>query len=214
MAEKKGALKLVLFRNAFYRDGYKRVLFALLLLLAIDVILGFSIFYRYTHPPEPQYFATTADGRMILIHPLSDPVLSDQEVLQWVAEAVRKVHAIDFVHWREQLQTASHYFTDQGWRYYLSAFKSSDNLNTITKLKMVSSAKITGAPVITEKEVLSGTYAWKIQVPIEVQYVNSGSRAINQPLDVTLVVLRVPVQDDPDRIAINNYIPQTAGGGG
>ncbi|WP_306686891.1 DotI/IcmL/TraM family protein [Candidatus Coxiella mudrowiae] len=28
-----------------------------------------------THPPQPTYFATTADGRIIMLHPLNDPVL-------------------------------------------------------------------------------------------------------------------------------------------
>ncbi|MDF1796609.1 MAG: type IVB secretion system apparatus protein IcmL/DotI [Coxiellaceae bacterium] len=207
----KGALKLILFRNAFYRDGYKRLLFAILLLIAIDIMLAFGIFYSYTHPPEPQYFATTPDGRIITIHPLSDPVFSDQQVLQWVATAVRSIYRKDFVHWKEQLQQIQGDFTVQGWQNYIAALRQSDNLNTITKLKMVSSAKITGAPVITEKEVLSGTYAWKIIVPVDVKYQNSSAKMIDQVLQITMVVLRVPVQDNPDRIAINNFIPQTSG---
>ncbi|MDF1761008.1 MAG: type IVB secretion system apparatus protein IcmL/DotI [Coxiellaceae bacterium] len=207
----KGALKLVLFRNAFYRDGYKRLLFALLLLIAIDALLAFGIFYSYTHPPMPRYFATTPDGRLITIHPLSDPVLSDQQVLQWVATAVRRIYQRDFVHWKAQLQQVQGDFTVQGWRNYIAALRQSDNLRTVTNLKMVSSANITGAPVITEKEVISGTYAWKIVVPVDVKYQNSGTKTIDQALEITMVVLRVPVQDDPDRIAINNFIPQTSG---
>ncbi|MDF1654752.1 MAG: type IVB secretion system apparatus protein IcmL/DotI [Coxiellaceae bacterium] len=208
----KGALKLVLMRNVFYRDGYKRLLFALLLLIAVDLMLAFGIFYSYTHPPEPQYFATTPDGRIITIHPLSDPVLSDQQVLQWVSQAVMRIYERDFVHWKDQLQQVSGDFTNQGWRDFIAALHASDNLNTVIKLKMVSSAKITGAPVITEKEVISGTYAWKIVVPVLVSYVNSSTKHISQPLEITLIVLRVPVQYHPDRIAINNFIPQTSGG--
>lgn len=206
-----GALKLVLFRNAFYRDGYKRLLFCLFLLLAVDGLLGFSIIYRYTHPAQPQYFATTPDGRLITIHPLSDPVLTDQEVLQWVSVAVRRMYEIDFVHWKDQLQQIQDYFTPQGWEYYIAALKSSDNLNTITKLKMVSSSQITGAPLIVEKTVISGRYAWKVQVPLLVMYQNTSTQPIRQTLDVTLILLRVPVQDNPNRIAINNFIPQLSG---
>lgn len=209
MSEKmaKTAVELVLLRNFFYRDGYARVLLAVFLALAVNALLVMGIFYKYTHPPEPQYFPTTADGRLILIHPLSDPVLTDQEVLQWVSVAVRRMFEIDFVHWQDQLQQISNYFTPGGWNYFIAALKSSDNLNTVRDLKMVASAQITGAPQITEKAVVSGRYAWKIQVPLLVTYQSAARNSITQTMNVTLVVLRVPVQTDPDRIAINNFIP-------
>lgn len=204
-------LKMVLLRNSFYRDGYARILFAVLLALVVNVSLIIGIIYKYSHPPEPQYFPTTTDGRLIHIHPLSDPVLTDQEVLQWVSMAVRKMFEIDFVHWQDQLQQVSNYFTPSGWNYFIKALKASDNLNTVRKLKMVASSKVTGAPQITQKAVISGRYAWKIQVPLLVSYQNSSRSPITQTMDVTLVVLRVPVQTDPDRIAINNFIPTISG---
>ena len=208
---KSGALKLVLFRNAFYRDGYKRVLFCILLLLTIDALLGFSVVYRYTHPPQPQYFAATPDGRLITIHPLSDPVLTDQEVLQWVSVAVRRMYQLDYVHWKQQLQQIQEYFTVAGWQYYIAALRNSDNLNTIEKLQMVTSSAVTGAPTITGKTIISGRYAWKIEVPLLVMYRGQKNNNIRQTLKVTLIVLRVPVQDNPNRIAINNFIPQLGG---
>jgi intracellular multiplication protein IcmL len=211
MAEKKGALKYILLRNAFYRDGYKRILFSVLLMLLVDVALVYGIFYKYTHPPEPQYFAATAAGRIIQIHPLSDPVLTDQEVLQWVSVAVQKMYEIDFLHWRDQLQQISNYFTPYGWRTFSAALKKSDNLNTVTKLKMVAQAQITAAPEIVEKAIVGGSFAWKIQVPVLVSYENSSRSPITQAMDITLLVLRVPVQQNPDRIAINNFIPSESG---
>lgn len=208
---KDGALKLVLYRNAFYRDGYKRLLFCLLLLLAVNGLLGFAVFYRYTHPPQPQYFAATADGRLIAIHPLTDPVLSDQQVLQFVAKAVRDMYALDYIHWRAQLQHVQSYFTVYGWQYYIDALRSSDNLNTLRKLKMVVSSQITGAPHIARKTIISGRYAWKVEVPLLVTYRGAKGQAIRQSMKVTLIILRVAVQDNPSRIAINNFIPQLSG---
>lgn len=201
-----GALELILMRNAFYRDSYRRALVAFLLLILINVFLAGAIAYRFVHPPEPQYFATTADGRMIKWHPLNDPVVSDDFVLQWSANAVRRAFSLDYVHWRQQLQNASNDFTPAGWKYFLASLKQSNNLKTLTDLKMVSDAQITGAPQVLEKEVINGVYAWKIQMPILVTYTNS-DRTIPMPMNVTLIVLRVPVQQDPNRIAINNFLP-------
>ena len=202
----KGALELILLRNTFYRDHYKRALFAFLILLAVNIGLGGLIFYRSMNPPAPQYFATTADGTIINWHPLSDPVVTNDFVLQWSANAVRKAFSLDYEHWREQLQQASGSFTTAGWRYFLQSLKQSNNLKTLTKLKMVSNASITGAPRILEQEVIDGVYAWKIQLPILVTYTNA-QQTIPMPMNVTLIVMRAPVKQFPDRIAINNFLP-------
>ena len=37
-------------------------------------------------------------------------------------------------------------------------------------------------------------------------YTNAG-KTIPMPLNVTLIVIRMPVQKNPDRIAINNFLP-------
>ena len=203
----KGALETVVLRNAFYRDNYKRAIIALLLLLVVNCVLGAAIFYRYTHPTQPQYFATTPDGRLINMHPLSDPVVSDSYVLQWTAAKVREAFSQDYIHWRQQLQDVSSAFTPGGWQYFLQSMKSSNNLKTLVALKMVSNAEITGAPTITQKAVINGHYAWKIQIPIVVTYANN-DKTIPMPMEVTVIVLRMSVKDYPQRIAINNFLPK------
>src|SRR3989344_3989240 len=202
------ALKLVLLRKEFYRDSYRKVVLTFLLLVVLNTFLAALLIYEGTHPPKPQYFAITDDGRMIDLHPLSDPVVSDGRVLQWSAVAAQKAFELDFLHWRDQLQEASQYFTPDGWKYFLNALQSTNNLKTLTDLNMVSNAVITGAPEIQEKAIVDGHYAWKIQLPLLVTYVNA-NRTINQPTLVTMVVVRMPVQDTPDQIAINNFIMDT-----
>ncbi len=201
-----GALELIMLRNAFYRDNYKRALMALFLVFILNCTLAAAIFYKVTHPVQPQYFPTTADGRIITWHSLKDPVVTDDYVEQWAANAIRKAFSLDYLHYKQQLQNASDNFTADGWKYFIQSLKSSNNLKTLTSLKMVSSAKITGAPQIVQKEVVDGRFAWKIQVPVLVTYTNA-NKTIPLPLDVTLIVLRVPVKDNPNRIAINNFLP-------
>ncbi len=198
---------IIMTRNAFYRDAYRRVVFVLLVLFLVNCGLGAAIFYKYFNPPQPQYFATTAEGRMINIHPLTDPVVTDSYVLQWAANAVRASFSEDYIHWRKQLQDASANFTPDGWTYFLAAMKSSNNLDTLLNLKMVSDAQLTSAPQVEEKMVISGHYTWKIKMPLLITYTN-GVQTINMPWDVTVIVVRMPVQDYPQRIAINNFLPE------
>ena len=61
------------------------------------------IFYKWVYPPQAEYFTTTADRRIIMLYPLSDPVLPDDFILQWSTDAVRKAFSLDYKHWREQL---------------------------------------------------------------------------------------------------------------
>ncbi len=207
------ALELIMLRNQFYRDNYRRAVLTLLLVFLIDCALGFVVIYRATHPPEPQYFAATDDGRIIGVHPLSDPVVSDDYVLQWTTNAVAQTFALDYVHWRDQLQSVADYFTGDGWKWFLQALQGTNNLKTLVDLQMVSSATITGAPQLLEHAVLDGRYAWKISIPILITYA-SASKTFNLPATVTVLVLRVPLTEAPARIAINNFIVATSGSPG
>ena len=202
-------LELVMLRNAFYRDAYRRIVVLAIMLFVINCALGTAIILKYLNPPEPQYFATTAEGRIINIHKLTDPVVSDSYVLQWASNAVRQAFSSDYIHWRKQLQDASSNFTPDGWRYFLSALKSSNNLNTLVNMKMVSGAELTSAPQITQKMVVNGHYVWKLQMPLLITYTD-GKQNINMPWNVTVIVARMPVKDYPQRIAINNFLPEVA----
>ncbi len=199
-------VSLVLERNAFYRDGLWCASLGLFLLIAVNVLLTLSILYKLFTPPAPVYFATSADGQIINSYALSEPVVSDSYVLQWTADQVRAAFSLDYLHWRQQLQTVSSSFTPDGWKYFLDSSQKSNNLKTLTSLKMVSDATIAGAPQILEKAVVDGHFAWKVQMPILVTFQNN-SQTIPMAMNVTVIVLRMPVKDYPQRIAINNFLP-------
>lgn len=203
---KEDALTLVLLRNVFYKDGYRWAVFALFLVLIVNCGLGAILFYQFKNPPQPQYFAITPDGRMINNYRLDDPVFPDDHVLQWTADAIRQTFSLDYMHWSDQLQSASNKFSTPGWREFLKALKSSNNLDTLIKLKMVANAEVTGAPQIMQKAVLGGHYVWKIQLPILLTLTNN-NQTIPVPMNVTVIVMRVPVEENPERIAINNFLP-------
>lgn len=205
------ALELVLLRNIFYRDAYKRVWFCVVLVLLLNIALAAAVAYKYLQSPPPQYFAATPDGRIIQQHPLSDPVKSDAQILAYVANVTQIIYQRDYVHWQAQLQTASRSFTPQGWRNFISTLKASNNLNTLTQFSMVTKVQITGVPQILRQGVIGGHYSWVVKMPVLVQYVSPSHATISQSLDITYIIMRVAVQDNPDRIAINNFLPQTSG---
>ncbi|OGT46354.1 MAG: hypothetical protein A3F17_04240 [Gammaproteobacteria bacterium RIFCSPHIGHO2_12_FULL_41_15] len=201
---KQDAVKLIIMRNSFYRDNYRFSQFAVFLLLMLNLILGGAIGYKYTHPPAPHYFPTTNDGKLILPRSMTDPMFSDDHVLQWSADEARKTLSLDFLHWRDQLQSVRMGYTNTGWKQFIDSLKQSNNLKTLISQKMVISAEVTGSPQVMTKGPVYGQYAWKIQFPMLIKFTN-GTQNIPQPVMVTMIVIRVPVSQYPDGIAINMF---------
>lgn len=199
------ALEIVQMRKNFYRDSYRRTVSALLFMIFINLLLAFIIYYLATHRPEPKYFATSADGRITPIYPLTAPMVSDSALLQWANQAAVSSYTYNFSTYRKELQDASEYFTPGGWRDFESALESSRNLETVINKKLVVTAVATGAPVILDRGVLNGQYSWKVQMPLLVTY-ESASTTIQQPILVTMLVTRVSTLNVPKGIAIAQFV--------
>ncbi len=200
----RNSVELVLLRNSFYRDYYYRALIALLLMLCVNGALVAVLTNKLLHPPPPQYFPVTANGRIITLHSLSDPVFSNRFIIQWATKAAISVYQLDFIHWRDQLQEASNYFSPQGWAWFISALKESNNLKTIKDQEMVSTATITGAPEMLNQGVVDGKYEWKLKMPLLITYTN-GNHTIRQPVVLIMVIERMLITAAPQRIAISMY---------
>lgn len=198
-------LAIVMNRNNFYRDNFRRLSGLLVLTFIANLVLAFLLIFIYTHRPSPQYFATDETGRITKLHPLSAPVFSTSAVLQWSNEAAVAAYTYNFVNYRQQLQKASNYFTPTGWENFERALQSSNNLKTVLERKLVVSAVATGAPIIQQRGAIAGRYAWKLQLPILVTY-QSASSNYQQALTITMIVTRVPVLNDPKGIAISQFI--------
>lgn len=206
------ALEIVQMRKNFYRDSYRRVVTALLLMVFVNLILSFIIYYLASHQPEPRYFATSTDGRITPIYPLSAPMVSDAALLQWANQAAVAAYTYNFATYRKELQDASEYFTPEGWSDFETALESSRNLETVINKKLVVTAVATGAPVILDRGILSGHYSWKVQMPLLVTY-ESASTTIQQPILITMLITRVSTLNVPKGIAIAQFVASVTSGG-
>lgn len=198
------ALEVVRLRNDFYKDSYRRVLTALLIMVLLNVVLTALLYYVIKNRPKPEYFATTNDGKVIRMYALSEPVVTPAELLQWTTVAATSVNTYNFVNWRKELQDASNYFTPTGWREFQDELKKSNNLETVVTKKLSVSAVATGAPVILDRGLIGGVYKWKVQIPLLIAY-ESASTNISQPVVATMLVTRVSTLDTPKGIAIDAF---------
>lgn len=206
------ALTVVALRNQFYKDSQRRVILALLIAILVNFVLGAMLVYIITHPPAPKYFATSINGRITPLFPLSEPNQSDSAVLQWANQAAIAAFTYNFVNYRDELQASSGFFTAEGWDQFLNALQQSNNLDAVKAKKLIVSAVATRAPIILQKGVLNGSYSWRVQMPILVTY-QSASEFTQQNNVVTMLITRVSTLNSPRGIGISQFVVGPASGG-
>jgi intracellular multiplication protein IcmL len=206
------ALTVVALRNTFYKDSQRRVIFALLLAILLNLVLGIMLIYMITHPPAPKYFATSINGRITPLFPLDQPNQSDSAVLQWANQAAVASFTYNFVNYRDELQASSGFFTAEGWDQFLAALQESNNLEAVKAKKLIVSAVATRAPIILQKGILNGSFSWRVQMPILVTY-QSASEFTQQNNVVTMLIIRVSTLNSPRGIGISQFVVGPASGG-
>lgn len=190
------ALATVFIRNAFYKRLYYLALGILALSIVVIVVLLFMISYLAKYSSPPVYFATDEIGRLLPITPVEVPNMKTEDVATWATTAVEAAYSYDYVNYRAQLQNAEKYFTAYGWRNYMNALQSSNNLVALRENKMIIIAKAVARPELLTEGLLSGAYAWRFKIPLLVTYSRppfDGTVQFSNALEVTLIVQRQPV---------------------
>jgi len=159
------------------------------------------------------YFATTSDGRIIPIVPLSEEFRSKAEVITWAAETAKNVMRFDYADYRARLQQSSYSFTTTGWDSFNKALKDSSLIETIQARKLTVTLDIRAAPEIISSSVRNGVYTWDVKFPVTVKY--DGPESAPQPNNITLLlrIVRVSTLQNPDGISIEQWITVTGTSG-
>jgi intracellular multiplication protein IcmL len=203
----KDAIATVLSRNSFYRDGY-RLLLRISLIQGIIIILLIAslVALALTMKPKMVYFATTSDGRIINVEPLSEPYLSPAQVIAWSAATAQNVMRFGYHDYRERLQQVSSNFTATGWNSFNKALKEANFIEAVTARKLVVTMDINAAPEIQGAGVRNGVYTWYVQFPVTIKF--DGDQP-PQPIDTVLrlQLVRVSTLQNPDGISIEQWVP-------
>lgn len=196
----------VIVRNEFYRDGYRSILriavIEAMIILSLIVAMYFIILSR---EPENRYFATTEDGRLVPMVPLSEPNLSVPALMSWTAQAATEVMTFGFNDYKRRLQQASRNFTRLGWVSFTSALEKSRIIEMVEANQQVVSAAPASAPVLLSEGVVNGRYQWQVQVPLVVTY-QAGASVRSDKMMVTLLLVRVPKLESPNGVGIEQWI--------
>lgn len=192
-------------KNHFYRDQYRQTLGWLSLMTLICIALSAILAYITIDQKKSSYYATTASGLIIPLHTLSEPIVTNSYLLQWATLATRKAFNLDFVHFQEQMEQAKIYFTSGGWEQFLIALEKSKLLEAVKSKKLMMSAVLSDAPVVLNRDIVHGSYTWRIQLPFLITF-SSASEENKLKILITANVRRVPVVDTAQGIQISDFV--------
>ncbi len=199
-------LGTVVIRNEFYRDGYRSLLKMTLIQSAVILGLVGAMYYIVkVNQPQHFYFATTEDGRLIPMVPLSQPNLSTPALMSWVAQATTEVMTFGFNDYRRRLQESSRNFTKRGWESFTQALQRSRIIEMVEVNQQIITAAPKGAPILQSEGLVAGRYQWVVEIPIVLTY-RSGAKTSNTGLLVTVIIVRVPRLESANGVGIEQWI--------
>ena len=193
-------------RNDFYVNGYRilQKLVFMEVLAILGIVLLFSVLLSVSKPRNT-FFATTPDGRLISMNPLSDPLMKKESVLSFASEVAADVMTFSFSDYRNKLQTASQNFTTSGWDSFLVALESSEYIETITKNRQIISSVPFGTSVVVQEGISDGVYKWSVEVPLSIA-IEAGSKMWTKNILVKMIVARRSKIENDKGLGIDQWI--------
>lgn len=204
-----GSQEAALLRHETYATSHRRMVMAVCIMVAVCGVAVSIAAYALMSKPEPRYFATRAEGGILPLTPISEPILTANEVTNFATKAVTRALTFDFANYRTDLADSQKYFDQPaGWENYLRALETSSMLKFVLNRRLVSNAVANGATIINTGVDESGRYTWTIQVQLTVTYQSASERSSSNLL-AEVVIGRVPTHIAPDAVAITRIVVQS-----
>lgn len=190
----------------WYRMQFRRTMkLSLCLVAALCVSLG-VVAILLLNQPKPRYFAATPDLRLAPMVPLDQPLLTQDGLLTWASNAITGAMSLNFLEWREKLESIRPHFEDEAFKSFLASLKSSGILEMIQEKRLSASAVATRAPVIIASGLVGGRATWKIEFPLIVSYESSQGVESTQKLLATVLVCRASTAKTPRGVVIQQVV--------
>ncbi len=209
-----GMMEMVMMRNYFYYNTFRKMMIVFIMLIAIAIALGFFLSYEMKAIHPPRYIATSIEGHPLALIPLNQANMKDNEIKTWAMEAAVEAYNMNFVNYRDSIQKARIYFTPKGYEHYLKALSDSRNLEAVKRKKMIVHAQINGQPQILKDSrsdpslTPDGIFAWQVQIPVIVTFENSVPEKIVQSNILTILITRMNPLESPASIGIDSFVVQ------
>ena len=190
----------------WYRMQFRRSMkVSLCLVAALCLSLAVSALLLLNQP-KPRYFAATPDLRLAPMVPLDQPLLTQDGLLTWASNAITGAMSLNFLEWREKLESIRPHFEDEAFKSFLASLQGSGILDMIRDKRLSASAVATRAPVIIASGLVGGKATWRIEFPLIVSYESSQGVESTQKLLATVLVCRASTARTPRGVVIQQVV--------
>ena len=190
----------------YYREALRSAQKATLTLAAVSAICLTAALAAILLREPPVYFGMGQDMTLLPMVPLSEPILNESALKNWVGEAVSASFNLDYLNWRKQLSDARQYFTRTAFGRFAETLDGEGHLPLIRQHRALMHAVIQGTPVLTRSGVVSGVLLWEFELPLLISYETSRGRIASNGVIVIAQVRRVPATDYPRGVALSSIV--------
>ncbi len=191
---------------AWYQKNYY-------LAMKISFFLGICVFasivlsiFLYLTRPTPVYYAVTPDLQVAKLVPLDKPVLTEQGLINWTADVVTSSISLDFLDWREKLQSVRANYSKEAFNSFTKSMSDAGILQMIQEKRLNLSSVVKQAPVITNSGIINGAMSWKIEFPILLSYESSQGVELTQELFAEIIVSRASTVSTPRGLVLKQVV--------
>lgn len=211
MVEEVAEQTIVTLKHDYYRDGYYQAVLAFILIcVAFCCMVAVSIWLAVTKAP-PTTFITDEGWRVVRSIPLNESYPPQPDLIQWVTDVLPAALRVDFVNYPQELAAAMQAFTANGWKKFLEGANPYIAQSMIVPGQWFVNVSPAGAPTIVNQGLLQGSYAWKIQMPLNLSY-SGAVKGDTVFLVAQVTVVRVPTLNDLQGIRIDDITLQKRNG--
>lgn len=205
-------LEIIYERNEFYKKKFHFALGLVALCVAGIIFLSSMLIYLIKHPPHPLYFVANPVGQLIADPSVKDPNIPQDQLTNWIIEALQSAYSYSFINYRSDLQNAQKYFTDYGWRNYMKALTVSRSLDGVIARKQILITRVAGPLRLIGEGIVGGAHAWKYNVPMVATYWEPpyDQPAFTNALSVNVLVQRQNLLTSYKGLGIVQIIAQIA----
>ena len=138
--------------------------------------------------PRNHYFATTEDGRLVRMTPLSESNLSGEEISEWAQQTLLNIIDFNEANYKRKLDSASKSFTKRGWESFtrwLQSYRVIELMNAGSFSYIFS--ELVSEPKIVDVKVEGSRKLWVVDMKLNLK-VDKGQ--IHQKVNVQVMVVR------------------------
>src|SRR3990167_153018 len=190
--------------NEFYRDKYRFAMKYISFLVITCAILALIFAWMTYDQKQPAYYAAASTGQVLPLHPLSEPIVTSDFIVQWSALTTRLIYNLTFSDYQNQLSQVQPRFTPAGWEKLQAALNSSGLITNLVNNRLIISSVISGPPVILARMIVNGRFTWRVQMRMLVTD-TSASAQTQQQMVVTMSVQRIPTLDAAQGIQVTDF---------